>query len=154
MYSIQAHAGAVAAITCSVSYVISIGTDERLCVWERFQGHLLHTLPAHKAAYSLQLVMLTHHLLITSNQVILFGMFIFLRLQNYKSQFKSKLLMFQGSLVVWDVRTGEPVREVRLGHKDSCIFVKQMLALGDSVVCDYGRQLRIIRFPLVSDKLD
>lgn len=69
MYSIQAHDGAVAAITCSVSYVISIGTDERLCVWERFQGHLLHTLPAHKAAYSLQLVMLTHHLLITSNQV-------------------------------------------------------------------------------------
>ncbi|XP_043261017.1 sterol regulatory element-binding protein cleavage-activating protein [Colletes gigas] len=127
MYSIQAHDGAVAAITCSVSYVISIGTDERLCVWERFQGHLLHALPAHRSAYSLQLVMLTHHLLITSNQ---------------------------GSLVVWDVRTGEPVREVRLGHKDSCIFVKQMLALRDSVVCDFGRQLRIIRFPLVSDKLD
>lgn len=60
----------------------------------------------------------------------------------------------QGSLVVWDVRTGEPVREVRLSHKDSCIFIKQMLALRDSVVCDYGRQLRIIRFPLVSDKLD
>ncbi|CAK9826490.1 Sterol regulatory element-binding protein cleavage-activating protein [Anthophora retusa] len=127
MYSIQAHDGAVAAITCSVSYVISIGTDERLCVWERFQGHLLHALPAHRSAYSLQLVMLTHHLLITSNQ---------------------------GSLVVWDVRTGEPVREVRLGHKDSCIFVKQMLALRDSVVCDFGRQLRIVRFPLVSDKLD
>jgi len=73
MYSIQAHDGAVAAITCSVSYVISIGTDERLCVWERFQGHLLHTLPAHKAAYSLQLVMLTHHLLITSNQVCIYN---------------------------------------------------------------------------------
>ncbi|XP_014474392.1 PREDICTED: sterol regulatory element-binding protein cleavage-activating protein [Dinoponera quadriceps] len=127
VYSIQAHDGAIAAVTCSVSYVISIGTDERLCVWERFQGHLLHTLPAHRAAYSLQLVMLTHHLLITSNQ---------------------------GSLVVWDVRTGEPVREVRLGHKDSCIFVKQMLALRDSVVCDFGRQLRIVRFPLVSDKMD
>nr|XP_050850645.1 sterol regulatory element-binding protein cleavage-activating protein [Vespula vulgaris]XP_050850646.1 sterol regulatory element-binding protein cleavage-activating protein [Vespula vulgaris]XP_050850647.1 sterol regulatory element-binding protein cleavage-activating protein [Vespula vulgaris]XP_050850648.1 sterol regulatory element-binding protein cleavage-activating protein [Vespula vulgaris]XP_050850650.1 sterol regulatory element-binding protein cleavage-activating protein [Vespula vulga len=127
MYSIQAHDGAVAAITCSVSYVISIGTDEKLCVWERFQGHLLHALPAHRAAYSLQIVMLTHHLLIASSQ---------------------------GSLVVWDVRTGEPVREVRLGHKDSCIFVKQMITLKDSVVCDFGRQLRIVRFPLVSDKLD
>ncbi|KAI4501299.1 hypothetical protein M0802_003672 [Mischocyttarus mexicanus] len=127
MYSIQAHDGAVAAITCSVSYVISIGTDEKLCVWERFQGHLLHALPAHKAAYSLQIVMLTHHLLIASSQ---------------------------GSLVVWDVRTGEPVREVRLGHKESCMFVKQMITLKDSVVCDFGRQLRIVRFPLVSDKLD
>ncbi|XP_034937931.1 sterol regulatory element-binding protein cleavage-activating protein [Chelonus insularis] len=127
VYSIQAHDGAIAAITCSASYVISIGTDERLCVWERFQGHLLHTLPAHRAAYSLQLVMLTHQLLITSNQ---------------------------GSLVVWDVRTGEPMREVRLGHKDSCVYVKQMLALRDSIVCDFGRQLCIVRFPLVSDKLD
>ncbi|KAI4480537.1 hypothetical protein M0804_010090 [Polistes exclamans] len=127
MYSIQAHDGAVAAITCSVSYVISIGADEKLCVWERFQGHLLHTLPAHKAAYSLQIVMLTHHLLIASSQ---------------------------GSLVVWDVRTGEPIREVRLGHKESCMFVKQMITLKDSVVCDFGRQLRIVRFPLVSDKLD
>ena len=65
-----------------------------------------------------------------------------------------RLVRFQGSLVVWDVRTGEPVREVRLGHTDSCIFVKQMLALKDSVVCDFGRQLRVVRFPLVSDKLD
>ncbi|XP_057319656.1 sterol regulatory element-binding protein cleavage-activating protein [Microplitis mediator] len=127
VYSIQAHDDAIAAITCSASYVISIGTDERLCVWERFQGHLLHTLPAHRAAYSLQLVMLTHQLLITSNQ---------------------------DSLVVWDVRTGEPMREVRLGHKDSCVYVKQMLALRDSIVCDFGRQLCIVRFPLVSDKLD
>ncbi|KAJ8666955.1 hypothetical protein QAD02_008617 [Eretmocerus hayati] len=127
MYSIQAHDGAVAAITCSASYVISIGADEKLCVWERFQGHLLHALPAHRAAYSLQIVMLTHHLLITSNQ---------------------------GSLIVWDVRTGEPIREVRLGHKDSCIFVKQMIPLRDSIVCDFGRQLRIVRFPLISDKVD
>ncbi|XP_012288280.1 sterol regulatory element-binding protein cleavage-activating protein [Orussus abietinus] len=127
MYSIQAHDGAVAAITCSASYVISIGIDERLCVWERFQGHLLHAVPAHRAAYSPQLIMLTHHLLITSNQ---------------------------GSLVVWDVRTGEPVREVRLSHKDSFIFVKQMVPVRDSIVCDFGRQLRIVRFPLVSDKLD
>lgn len=78
MYSIQAHDGAVAAMACSVSYVISIGTDERLCVWERFQGHLLHTLPAHRFAYSLQLVMLTHHLLITSNQVHIYVFLFFL----------------------------------------------------------------------------
>lgn len=69
-------------------------------------------------------------------------------------QFVQINLAFQGSLVVWDVRTGEPVREVRLGHKDSCIFVKQMLALRDSVVCDFGRQLKVVRFPLVSDKMD
>lgn len=57
-------------------------------------------------------------------------------------------------MVVWDVQSGEPIREVRLGHKDSCIFVKQMIALRDSIVCDFGRQLRVVRFPLVSQKVD
>lgn len=127
MYSIQAHDGAVASITCSASYVISMGLDEKLCVWERFQGHLLHALPSQRISLCLQLVMLTHHLLITSTQ---------------------------GSLIIWDVRTGEPVREVRLGHKDNSVFIKQMLPLRDSVICDFGRQLRIVRFPLVSDKMD
>jgi hypothetical protein len=44
MYSLQAHDGSVTALTYSASYVISLGTDERLCVWERFQGHLLNTI--------------------------------------------------------------------------------------------------------------
>lgn len=63
-------------------------------------------------------------------------------------------ISLQGSLIIWDVRTGEPVREVRLGHKDNSVFIKQMLPLRDSVICDFGRQLRIVRFPLVSDKMD
>ncbi|KAG5891074.1 hypothetical protein JTB14_005710 [Gonioctena quinquepunctata] len=44
MYSIQAHNGSITSLTYSASYVISLGTDERLCVWERFQGHLLNTI--------------------------------------------------------------------------------------------------------------
>lgn len=62
------------------------------------------------------------------------------------------MLLLQGSLIVWDVRAGDPVRVVRLGHSDSCVFVKQLLQLRDSVVCDYANQLRIVRFPLATDK--
>lgn len=43
MYSIAAHDGIIFSITYSPSYVISLGQDERLCVWDRFQGHLLNT---------------------------------------------------------------------------------------------------------------
>lgn len=60
----------------------------------------------------------------------------------------------QGSLVVLDVRTGETVRIVTLGHKDNCVFVKQMLLLRDAVVCDYSSQLRIVRFPLITHKFE
>nr|CAD7427831.1 unnamed protein product [Timema monikensis] len=105
MYSIQAHDGSITALTHSASYVISLGTDERLCFWERFQGHLLNTIQV-------------------------------------------------GSLVVWDVRTGVPVRVVKLGHNDGCVFVKHIMLLRDSVACDYGNQLRIVHFPLITDKCE
>lgn len=56
---------------------------------------------------------------------------------------------------MWDVRTGDPVRVVKLGHRDGSVFVKQILLLRDSVACDYGNQLRIVHFPLVlTDKCE
>lgn len=60
----------------------------------------------------------------------------------------------QGSLMLLDVRTGDTVRSVTLGHHDNCVFVKQMLLLRDAIVCDYGTQLRIVRFPLITHKFD
>lgn len=44
MYSILAHDGEVLCLTYSPSYVISMGADSKLCVWERFQGHLINTI--------------------------------------------------------------------------------------------------------------
>jgi len=57
----------------------------------------------------------------------------------------------QGSgLVVWDVRTGESIREVRLGDADGSTFVRHVLVVRDNVICDYGTQLRIVSFPMIS----
>ena len=44
VYSIQAHDGAVLSLAHSPSYVVSMGSDEKLCVWERFHGHLINTI--------------------------------------------------------------------------------------------------------------
>lgn len=44
MYSTQAHDGPISALTYSASYIISAGGDNKICVWERFQGHLLQTI--------------------------------------------------------------------------------------------------------------
>lgn len=64
MYSIQAHDGAIVSLICSSSYVISMGTDERLYIWERFQGNLLNTINVPYVYTSL--LMLTPSLLITA----------------------------------------------------------------------------------------
>lgn len=63
MYSIQAHDGAILSLACAPSYVISVGADELLCVWERFQGHLLNTINTTHIYTSL--LMLTPSLLVT-----------------------------------------------------------------------------------------
>ena len=51
--------------------------------------------------------------------------------------------------MVWDLELGEPVRLVRLGDRDSSVFVRQMTPVGDAIVCDYGAELRVVRFPPV-----
>uniref|UniRef100_A0A1B0CTH2 Uncharacterized protein n=1 Tax=Lutzomyia longipalpis TaxID=7200 RepID=A0A1B0CTH2_LUTLO len=56
------------------------------------------------------------------------------------------------SLIVWDVRTGEPTREVKLENGNSQLCPRLILASSDCVICDYGNELRIVRFPLTADK--
>ncbi|XP_066255136.1 sterol regulatory element-binding protein cleavage-activating protein [Euwallacea similis] len=125
MYSIQAHDGCITSLTYSASYVISLGIDERLCVWERFQGHLLNSILVGQV-FSNHILMLAPHLVITGRN---------------------------GGLVIWDVRHGECVRTISLG-RDPFVFIKQLILLRDAVLCDYGKQLRIVRFPLITHKFD
>lgn len=125
MYSIQAHDGSITSLTYSSSYVISLGCDGRLCVWERFQGHLLNTIQI-SHSFTSQVLMLSPHLLITARS---------------------------GGLVIYDVQTGENIRTIALGHS-SMVFIKQLLMLRDAVMCDFGNQLRIVRFPLITHKSD
>jgi len=125
MYSIQAHDGCITSLTYSASYVISLGIDERLCVWERFQGHLLNTILVGQV--------LTNHVLMLAPHLVVTGR--------------------HGGLVIWDVRHGECVRTISLG-RDPFVFVKQLILLRDAVLCDYGKQLRIVRFPVITHKFE
>ncbi|KAG4069729.1 hypothetical protein HA402_008567 [Bradysia odoriphaga] len=125
MYSIQAHDGSILSLACAPSYVISVGADERLCIWERFQGHLLNTINITHIYTSL--LMLTPSLLVTGKS---------------------------GSLIVWDVRTAEPTREVKLDCANLQLCPKILLPASGSVICDYGNELRIVRFPMIADKRD
>ena len=60
----------------------------------------------------------------------------------------------QGMLVVWDARLPDPVRRVRLGCSDKTHSIRMMQHLGDTIACNYGNQLRLVRFPMLFDKID
>ena len=57
--------------------------------------------------------------------------------------------LFQGCLYMWDVSKGEVLRVVQLGEVDDSVFIRQITAISNSVVCDYGNQLRVVHFPAV-----
>jgi len=129
MYSIQAHTGAVLSLAYSPSYVVSLGEDGRLCIWERMQGHLINSINTTCLGDSQcpDLVMLTHNLLVTGGK---------------------------GFLTVWDARLTEPLKIVRLGHSDGASYVKIIRQVGDTIVCSFGSQIRLVRFPILTDKVD
>ncbi|XP_044750724.1 sterol regulatory element-binding protein cleavage-activating protein isoform X2 [Coccinella septempunctata] len=125
LYNIQAHNGCITSLTYSPSYVISLATDDKMCVWERFQGHLLTTIQISQT-FSSPLTMLAPHLVVTART---------------------------DSLAIWDCRSGQCVRTIQLG-RSPYINIKQLILLRDAVLCDYGNQLRVVRFPLITHKFD
>ena len=59
----------------------------------------------------------------------------------------------QGCIYLWDLSKGEVLRAVQLG--DHAVFVRQIHVISNSiVVCDYGRELRVIHFPAVLEKME
>lgn len=64
------------------------------------------------------------------------------------------ITFFLGALMIWDVRRGEQTREIKLDCLNSHLCSKKILFASGSVVCDYGNEMRIIRFPVVNDKSD
>ncbi len=67
------------------------------------------------------------------------------------------------SLLVWDARLSDPVKEIRVGDaidaagdaglgRQRAVTLMTHLAEDDSVACNYGRRIRLVHFPLLSDK--
>ncbi|GAB6026796.1 hypothetical protein CHUAL_013289 [Chamberlinius hualienensis] len=121
---LQGHDGAVVALSYTASYVLSVGADNRLVVWERFQGHILNNIYLNQS-YCRSIIMLTDNLLLTGQQ---------------------------GSLGVWDIRTGTAIRSVRLGDVDERVLVRHIHNVEHTIVCDYGNQLRVVQFPAIFEK--
>src|SRR6218665_290865 len=42
VHKLSGHTGGVTSVICSSTHVISVGMDDRLCIWDRSKGHLIH----------------------------------------------------------------------------------------------------------------
>lgn len=64
-------------------------------------------------------------------------------------------LSLQGHISVWDVRTGRRVKTVLLGDDDTSVFVRYVKVCDNkTVVCNFGKEVKIVTFPAVMDKAE
>nr|KAG5700923.1 hypothetical protein BaRGS_034208 [Batillaria attramentaria] len=124
-HKFQWHEGAVAQLATSLQFVVSVGQDDLVCVWERTRSQLLHKLSMELLGGSI--ILMAHNL---------------------------GVLGVQGKLELWDLSRGELVRQVSLQDGDQA-FVTHMLTLGsNSLVCASGSDLRVIAFPTTLEKAE
>lgn len=125
-YSLTAHRGAVLSLRTTRLYLLSLGADSRLRIWDKSQGHLLHTLYQANTLCN-TMALLSETIVITAKE---------------------------DHLVLWDLNQGEAVQVVMLGPGDSGVAVHQVHCTSDAVVCDYGHSLCVVYFPALSTKFD
>ncbi|XP_064456623.1 sterol regulatory element-binding protein cleavage-activating protein-like isoform X2 [Ornithodoros turicata] len=125
-YSLTAHRGAVLALRTTSLYLLSLGSDSRLRIWEKTQGHLLHTLyQANSLCRNMEL--LSENIVITAKE---------------------------DHLVLWDMNHGEAIQVIMLGPSDSGVSIHQLHRTAEAVLCDYGYELCVVYFPALSTKVD
>lgn len=122
---LRGHVKSVTAVTCTAEHLLSVSLESVLCIWDRARGECLHRLKQFPDLCS-NVVMLSRTLFITGGQ---------------------------GHISVWDVLTGRRVKTVLLGNDDTSVFVRFVnVCEHATVVCDFGKELKIVKFPAVMDK--
>lgn len=124
---LRGHVKSVTAVTCTVEHLLSVSLESVLCIWDRSRGECLHRLKQFPDLCS-NVVMLSRTLFITGGQ---------------------------GHISVWDALTGRRVKTVLLGDGDTTVFVRCVNVCDNkTVVCDYGKEVKIVTFPAVMDKAE
>ncbi|XP_048754317.2 sterol regulatory element-binding protein cleavage-activating protein-like [Ostrea edulis] len=127
LHKVKVHEAAVVALTCTIKYVISSGLDDRLCLWDRKRGTLVHELEMDPCGNNC-MSLLTSHLLVLGGQ---------------------------GYIQLIDLDKGEILRRVSVGSSDKSAFVNQIHVVQNTViVCDYASEMKVIQFPTVLEKSD
>lgn len=125
-YSLTAHRGAVLALRTTELYLLSLGSDSRLRIWEKSQGHLLHTLyQANSLCRNMEL--LSENIVVTAKE---------------------------DHLVLWDINHGEAIQVIMLGPGDGGVGIHQLHRTTEAILCDYGYELCMVYFPALSTKVD
>ncbi|KAL5006353.1 hypothetical protein ScPMuIL_015159 [Solemya velum] len=127
VHKIVADSDTILKIVCTNNYIISCGMADRLCVWERNRGSLVHSFDLEPCGASC-IALLNNNLMVTGGQ---------------------------GCIYLWDLRLGRILRTVNLGRNDKLAQIHHVQVLADAIaVCDYASEIKVVYFPTVIEKAD
>lgn len=127
VHKVKCHEANVVALTCTIKFVISSGLDDRLVIWDRCKGNIVHNLHMDPCGNN-SLSLLNNNLLVTGGQ---------------------------GCINLLDISKGDVLRTVRLSDADRVAFVNQIKVVDNTViVCDFASEMKVIHFPTVLEKAD
>ncbi|KAK3101013.1 hypothetical protein FSP39_000257 [Pinctada imbricata] len=127
LHKTRVHDGAIVALTCTAKHTICSGLDDRLCIFDRVRGNVVHVLEMDPCSNN-SMALLTSNLLVTGGQ---------------------------GCINLVDINKGTILRRVNLGSIDRTAFVNQIKVVQNTViVCDYASEMKVIQFPTILEKAE
>ena len=126
LHKMKKHTAPVACVQCSMHYIVSSAQDDRMCIWARATGYLLHVISLDSGS--------CHALsLLGRNYCVTGG---------------------KGFIFLWDVRNGELIRRFSLVHRSLVQPTVERICVSTDlcVVCVLGHELLVVRFPTVLEK--
>ncbi|XP_041365861.1 sterol regulatory element-binding protein cleavage-activating protein-like isoform X2 [Gigantopelta aegis] len=125
VYDFKGHDGSIVTLTATLHYIISLGLDDKICIWERSRGQMLHSLEMEQCC---SLSLLTNNLLVAGGQ---------------------------GMIYLWDLTKGELVRKVKIDDLDKAAFVNHLQLVGNmGVACVLGTDIKVVHFPTILEKAE
>lgn len=151
IFSLEGHiSSAVSTIITTPLYFVTLGTDEKILIWDKYSGNLVHKISSENI-FCKNLALLSTNILVCAKE---------------------------NSLVLYDISEGTIIRIIDLTHFTefqgnsnsqlqqranllvsnsadvSGTLIKNVKICSRSLVCDYGSHLCIFRFPGIAQKFD
>ncbi|KAK0057373.1 sterol regulatory element-binding protein cleavage-activating protein-like isoform X1 [Biomphalaria pfeifferi] len=123
------HSSSVVTLTMSQQYIVSLGFDNTMCIWDRSKSTLLHSIKMNSASAGIGCAaLLSRNLIVTGGQ---------------------------GSIFLWDIPRGSLLRKVDFVDNDQKAFVNHLVTVSNNgVVCDQGQDLKVVFFPTILEKAE
>lgn len=126
LHKMKKHTASIVAAQCCMHYIVSSAEDNKMCIWARRTGALLHVNQLDSAS--------CHALsLLGQNWCVTGG---------------------RGFLFLWDIRSGELIQHFPLVHRSIVQPTVEHISISSDlcVVCSLGHELLVVRFPAVLEK--